>query len=86
MSLVPERPSPTLADGVCGVSDCDHTPGDPEVLAAQTLGYGWETRDPLPGLEPAFFICPACVHAQAHETHAAAEAAGYTRADLACCV
>ncbi len=80
MMLVPERPSPTLTDGVCGVSDCDHTPSVLAVLAAQALGYAWETRDPLPGLEPAFFICPACVQEQAVAALRENVEAGYAQA------
>ncbi len=83
--LIPERPLPTFTDGVCAVSDCGLPPGHPADLAALALGYAWDTRDPLPGLEPAFVVCAACVHAQAHEMRADAEAAGYTRAELACC-
>ncbi len=82
--LVPERPLPTFTDGVCAC--CGRAPLHDADIAAQALGYAWETRDPLPGLEPAFFVCAACAHAQAHEMHAAAAAAGYSRAPLTCCI
>jgi len=81
--LVPERPSPTLAGGVCAC--CKLAPLHRADIAAQALGYAWETRDPLPGLEPGFFVCAACAHAQAHEMHDAAAAAGYSRPPLTCC-
>ncbi len=80
---VPEHPSPTLHNGVC--ASCKQPPGHPADREALALGYEWTTRDPLPGLEPAFYICAACVHEQAHATLAAAEAAGYVRAPLGCC-
>jgi hypothetical protein len=81
--LVPERPLPTFTGGVCGY--CRRPPLHDADIAAQALGYAWETRNPLPGLEPAFFVCAACAHAQAHETHAEAAAAGYSRPPLTCC-
>ena len=81
--LVPERPLPTLAGGVCAC--CGRAPRHDADIAAQARGYAWETRDPLPGLEPAFFVCAACAHAQAHELHDSAAAAGYARAPLTCC-
>ncbi len=75
--LVPERPSPTLHGGVCGVSTCKQPPGHPADLAARERGYVWETRDPLPGLEPAFYICAACVEEQALQVRRENVAAGY---------
>ena len=82
--LVPERPLPTLTGGVCAC--CERAPLHDADIDAQALGYAWETRDPLPGLEPAFFVCAACAHAQAHEMHDSAVAAGYAqRPPLTCC-
>ncbi len=81
--LVPERPSPTLAGGRCAC--CKREPLHDADIAAQALGYAWEQRDPLPGLEPAFYICAACVHKQAHELRTGDDGAEYARKPLTCC-
>jgi hypothetical protein len=83
--LAPDRPSPTLAAGVCGVSDCLLPPGHPADLEAKALGYEWEVRDPMPDLIAPFYICAACAHRQAHQAHDEAIVAGYSRPPLTCC-
>ncbi len=83
--LVPDRPSPTLIDGVCGVSDCRLPPGHDADIIARAMGYEWEVRNPLPGLEASFYICAACAHRQAHQCHADAAIAGYIHEPLPCC-
>ena len=58
--LIPERPSPTLTNGVC--ASCHREPDHPDILAALVAGQEWVVVDlGHLGLAP-FYRCPVCEH------------------------
>ncbi len=72
---VPVRPPRTPQGEHC--VRCDLTPGHDADLAAWAAGYAWTVREPLPGLEPPFWICASCAQAEAEASRAANIEAGY---------
>ncbi len=82
--FVPERAFPILVDGTC--AGCKREPGHRDMIAAQGLGYEWESVEPMPGIVGPFMRCPDCSHQAAHAGRQVAIDAGYSdQAVLTCC-